>query len=60
MMFGSFIAAFEAEASNSIEVSTLTDLIMSRVDVTFARLLPNLLGLLSRTILFECHLTQMA
>ena len=38
MIFGTFIAAFEAaEASKSAEVATLTTLIMSRVDVTFAR-----------------------
>ena len=37
MMFGTFISAFEAEASNSAEVSTLATLVMSRVDVTFAR-----------------------
>ena len=61
MIFGTFIAAFEAaEASKRAEVATLTTLIMSRVDVTFARWLPNSLGRLSRTIPFEYHLTQMA
>ena len=60
MIFGTFIAAFEAEASKSAEVATLATLIMSRVDVKFARWLPNSLGRLSRTIPFEYHLTQMA
>ena len=60
MIFGTFIAAFEAEASKSAEVATLATLIMSRVDVKFARCLPNSLGRLSRTIPFEYHLTQMA
>ena len=60
IIFGTFVASFEAVASNSAEVSTFATLIMFRVGVTFARWLPNSLGRRSWMIPFEYHLTQMA